>query len=357
MKSNIHDNARKEPPAFRIEQIASNDSLIKFYTGFASYILLMNFFEFLGPSVNLLTYWGDSKRKTSRRRKNMSVSPLNQFFLTLIKLRLNLRVRDLALRFHISTGLVSKYFITWISFMYQHLKELDWTPAVVQVAATLPCAFQKQYPTTYSIIDASEIFIETPSDLFVQSSTWSSYKHRNTGKFLIGCTPNGAISYVSELYVGSISDVELTRVSGYLQTLDGKAGVSVMADRGFTVRDMLAQKGAQLNTPPFMEGRKQLPVDEVKRGRSIASLRIHVERAIGRIKNYAILKGTLPITMIRVANQVVSVCAWLTNFQPTLVPLPSNNSTEDDVASYFQSLEDESEYDADSESSDVGDED
>ena len=241
--------------------------------------------------------------------------------------------------------------------MYQHLKELDWTPAVVQVAATLPCAFQKQYPTTYSIIDASEIFIETPSDLFVQSSTWSSYKHRNTGKFLIGCTPNGAISYVSELYVGSISDVELTRVSGYLQTLDGKAGVSVMADRGFTVRDMLAQKGAQLNTPPFMEGRKQLPVDEVKRGRSIASLRIHVERAIGRIKNYAILKGTLPITMIRVANQVVSVCAWLTNFQPTLVPLPSNNSTEDDVASYFQSLEDESEYDADSESSDVGDED
>ena len=343
------------PLSFRIEQIAENDSLVKFFTGFASYALFLNFFEFLGPAVYRLNYWGDVERKTSRRRKNTALTPLNQYFLTLVKLRLNLQVRDLAHRFCISTGLVSKYFITWVSFMYHHLKEIDWTPSVEQVAATLPCAFQDKYPTTYSIIDGSEIFIETPSDLFVQSSTWSNYKYHNTGKFLVGCTPNGAISYISQLYVGSISDVELTRVSGYLQTLDGKSGVSVMADRGFTVRDMLAEKGVDLNIPPFMEGREQLPADEVKRGRSIASLRIHVERAIGRIKNYTILKGTLPITMIRIANQIVSVCAWLTNFQPALIPLPSDSGMEDEVDNYFQSMED-SDYDADSEASDVSDE-
>ena len=40
---------------------------------------------------------------------------------------------------------------------------------------------------------------------------------------------------MSELYVGSIYDVELTSVSGYLDTFDGKSGVSVMADRGFTI--------------------------------------------------------------------------------------------------------------------------
>ena len=145
--------------------------------------------------------------------------------------------------------------------MYQHLKEIDWTPSIEQVAATLPCAFQEKYPTTYCIIDCSEIFIDTPSDLFVQSSTWSNYKHHNTGKFLIGCTPNGAISYVSQFYVGSISDVELTEVLGFLQTLEGKGGVSVMVDRGFTVRDLLAEMGVNLNIPPFMEGRKQLPAN------------------------------------------------------------------------------------------------
>ena len=59
-------------------------------------------------------------------------------------------------------------------------------------AGTLPLKFKEKYPTTFSIIDATEIFIQVPSDLFVQSSTWSNYKHHNTGKVLIGCTPNSA---------------------------------------------------------------------------------------------------------------------------------------------------------------------
>ena len=93
-----------------------------------------------------------------------------------------------------------------------------------------------------------------------------------------------------------------------------------MADRGFTVRDQLKAIGVNLNIPPFMEGRGKLPAAEVLEGRKIASLRIHVERVIGRIKNYTILKGTLPITLSRMANQIVCVCAWLVNFQTALIP-------------------------------------
>ena len=122
------------------------------------------------------------------------------------------------------------------------------------------------------------------------------------------------------MFVGSISDVELTRVCGLLEKLKGKTGVSIMADRGFTMQDQLQSIGIKLNVPPFMEGRQQLPPEEVQEGRKIASLRIHVERAIGRIKNFSILKGTLPLCMARLANQIVCVCAWLTNFQPALVP-------------------------------------
>ena len=204
---------------------------------------------------------------------------------------------------------------------------------------TLPHAFKNKYPTTFAIIDGSELFIETPSDLCVQSSTWSNYKHHNTFKFLVACTPNGAISYISPLYVGSISDVELTRVCGFLEKLEGRSGISIMADRGFTVKDMLANIGVELNIPPFMEGRKQLPAEEVERGRGIASLRIHVERAIGRMKTYSIMKGTLPNTLSRVANQIVSVCAWLTNFQPSLVP-PPQEYEDVDVQEYFDNMED-----------------
>ena len=125
-------------------------------------------------------------------------------------------------------------------------------PSVEQVAGTLPCAFKEKFPTTFAIIDGSEYFIETPTDLHMQSSTWSQYKHHNTAKFLIACTP---IPYVSPLFVGSISDVELTRISGFLTKLEDKPGISIMADRGFTVKDMLEKLGIGLNVPPFMEGR------------------------------------------------------------------------------------------------------
>ena len=119
--------------------------------------------------------------------------------------------------------------------------------------------------------------------------------------------------YVSPLYVGLISDVQLTRVSGFLTKLEDKPGISVMADRGFTIKDLLQNLGIELNLPPFMEGRPQLPVQEVQEGRTIAHLRIHVERAIGTIN---ILCGTLPISLARLANQIVCVCALLSNFQP-----------------------------------------
>ena len=125
-------------------------------------------------------------------------------------------------------------------------------PAVNQVLGTLPSGFREKFPTTYIIIDGSEVFIETPSDLHMQSSTWSQYKHHNTVKFLVGCTPNGAISFISSVYVGSISDVELTKVSGLLTAMKDKPGVSVMADQGFVIRDMLKEINVDLNLPAFL---------------------------------------------------------------------------------------------------------
>ena len=64
-----------------------------------------------------------------------------------------------------------------------HVSSLeDWMPSVEQVMGTLPPVFVERYPSTYAIVDASEIFIETPTDLYMQSSTWSNY---NLGTLLI----------------------------------------------------------------------------------------------------------------------------------------------------------------------------
>ena len=100
---------------------------------------------------------------------------------------------------------------------------------------------------------------------------------------------------------------------------------------------MLKELNIELNLPPFMEGRSKLPAIQVQEGRKIASLRIHVERAIRRIKNYTILKETVPLSMARIINQIVCVCAFLSNFHPTLIPPPELLS-ESDVEDYLNKL-------------------
>ena len=324
---------------FRIEDIQDNDKLITFYTGFVSYMVLIAFFKFLGPVVNNLTYWG-SQNKTGRRCRCLKLDPLNQFFLVLVKLKLNLKIKDLAYRFGLSPSQTSRYITTWICLLYQHLKEINWMPSVDQVMGTLPTVFREKFPSTYAIIDGSEVFMETPSDLVMQSSTWSQYKQHNTCKFLVACTPNGAICFVSPVYVGSISDVQLTRESGFLDAMKDKPGVSIMADKGFTVEGLLKEIDVGLNIPAFLHD-KQFSEADVNKGRKIASVRIHIERAIGRIKTFQILKGTIPISLARLTNQIIFVCAFLTNFLPALVPLPAtDHESDEDVEEYFTHLSD-----------------
>ena len=136
------------------------------------------------------------------------------------------------------------------------------------------------------------------------------YKNHNTLKALVSITPSGAISFVSKLYGGSISDRELFLQSGLLDLLE--IGDSVMADRGFTIADVLDARGVTLNIPPTKVN-DQLSASELITTRRITALRIHVERAIGKIKNFKILDG-IPNSMNGIVDQIFFVCCMLCNF-------------------------------------------
>jgi len=71
--------------------------------------------------------------------------------------------------------------------------------------------------------------------------------------------------------------VELTRLSDFLEVIKDKPGIAIMADRGFTIKDMLDKFQIELNIPPFLNERKQLPSGEVEQGRKVAAVHIHVE--------------------------------------------------------------------------------
>ena len=95
-----------------------------------------------------------------------------------------------------------------------------------------------------------------------------------------------------------------------------------MADRGFDIVTLLPN-GVALNIPPFLGSRDQLEPDEVLATRRIATLRIHVERAIECIKNFRITHF-MPSVICPLAEHIVVVCAFLTQFMEPLVPPPTN---------------------------------
>ena len=184
------------------------------------------------------------------------------------------------------------------------------------VKAYIPKCFQDAYPSTRVILDATEIRVQKPSLSEFQQMTFSSYKNTNTYKVLIRILPSGAVTFVSKVYPGSISDSKLTRCSGILDLLE--SGDSVMADHGFDIQNDLTLINVKLNIPPFLKDKDQFTEVEMIQTRRIGSLRIHVERAMERLKNFHIFDRVLPPSFVDVAEQMVFVCAVLSNFHPPL---------------------------------------
>ena len=179
-----------------------------------------------------------------------ALSVENEFFMVLCRLKVGLLEDDLAVRFGICQSAVSQIINTWIRFMFFRFKELDLFPSKEIVKLHMPECFVKKCPSTTLIIDATEIYIEKPNNPEAQQVTFSSYKNTNTMKALVGIVPKGAISFVSTLFGGSISDKESTQQSGLVDKL--QHGDCIMADRGFNIQEMLASKGVKVNVPPFM---------------------------------------------------------------------------------------------------------
>ncbi|XP_003382392.1 PREDICTED: uncharacterized protein LOC100636353 [Amphimedon queenslandica] len=302
--------------SFCIEAFMDDDSAIHFYILFPTYAHLMICYNFPGDAVHHIIYPGSSVDPSAKTRmkSQQAISPQHEFFLTLCRLMCGLMEQDLACRFQISQSTVSRIFTAWVNFLYYKFKEIPIWPIQTQVQSLIPEQFKLHYSSTHIIIDATEVFIQTPSDPHAQQLTFSSYKNHNTAKALAGITPSGAFSFITPLYGGSISDCKLFLNSGLLEILE--EGDAVMADKGFNIADVLQRKGITLNIPPRKHA-DQLGDRELIETCRIASLRIHIERAFSRVKVLKILNN-IPNNMAGLASEIFFVCAILTNFQPPL---------------------------------------
>ena len=259
----------------------------------------------------------EDKDKLKHGRKP-KLSAINQLFLYVTWLKNGFSISHTAWLFKISKATVSRYLITWTNFCYFSLGSILIWPTREQVDNIMPECFKRTYSSTRCIIDCTELYCQRPSSLATQSSLYSHYKSHVTYKGLLGISPSGAITFISQLFDGSISDKEIVRQSGFLEKSLWSPGDSVMADRGFTIEEDLKPLNVALNIPSFLRGRSQLNIAEVKESQTIASVRIHVERAIQRVKKFKILRNEIPLTLHGSVNQIWTVCL-LCNLLPPLI--------------------------------------
>jgi hypothetical protein len=316
-----------------IESIKEDDRTFQFYTNFPNYAVFSALVEYLsGRAKGNLTYWRGpndtlkfqhfSESMSSRPGPQRKLSFDEEFFLVLVKLKTGLFNKDLAFRLNVSEGLVSQVLSTWLNFLAQELKLLFEMAKVDHEDAYtgIPHCY-KAMPKLQIVLDCTELMSQTATSLAARKQTYSNYKSHDTVKFLVGISPNLCVNYVSKAWGGRATDKHITLHSdSLLENL--KRGNSVMADRGFVVGQELQHMGVKLVIPDFKgRDRPQMKADECASSEDCARARIHIERAIQRIRTFHILDRVVKLTMKDVIEQIFTVCAYLTNFQLPIVRL------------------------------------
>ena len=92
----------------------------------------------------------------------------------------------------------------------------------------------------------------------------------------------------------------------------------ILGDRGFTIHDLCAEKGATLEIPHFLEGRTAFQEVETARNKLLSRARVHVERFNERIKKFRIISGIVPLSLTPLLSQIVFITCCLANFKEPL---------------------------------------
>ncbi|XP_070559129.1 uncharacterized protein [Ptychodera flava] len=310
-----------------LEKVLESDKSVQQYTGFPGLDSLNSFFDCVCGAEKSLKYWSGSGSSTEKKYQTRGKKPgpkrkltnYQEYLLTLIRFRLGLLSSFVGDLFGVSKTRVSQIFITWMNLMGNFFSSKLWLSRQQVDQGT---------PRTRIVLDCAEFFIENPRTPTAQSTTCSSYKSHNTYKCLVGVAPDGTFNFISKLWGGNVSDKVIMAKSGLIELLE--PGDRVMADRGFNIQNLLLPKQVKSSTSAFAHkgpgGKgKRLNTKELVESRRIAKLRIHVERAIGRMKSFRMLSQILPTAMKNISNQMVVVAAGICNFHD---PLLQNRYTE-----------------------------
>ena len=112
------------------------------------------------------------------------LSLIERLFLVMDCLRLGLGEGDLAQHFKVSQFIVSRTIIrNSVNLNITNFNHYLFGISRRKITKMMPPCFRKWHPSTQIIIDCTKLFINTPSSLAGQSSTWSAYGITTLSRF------------------------------------------------------------------------------------------------------------------------------------------------------------------------------
>lgn len=266
---------------------------------------------FCGIRTALLDSLTECVKSHEGENKRNACSVKSRVAMTLCKLRLNLSFICLSVLFRLNARTCSRYVhFTIVSLAAVLRGGIQW-PSKEETLSHMPKCF-KSYSNTRIVLDCTEVPIERPKCLHCRLLTYSHYKGRQTIKFLIGISPAGWITYLSLPFGGRASDKAIFAYSDILEKLESGLD-AIMVDKGFMIEDECASSFIQLIRPPFKGKRKQFSPAEVDETKKIAAARIHVERAIQRIKIFQVLSGPVPWRTVPYMGMIMNIIGAIVN--------------------------------------------
>ncbi|KAJ3592460.1 hypothetical protein NHX12_007587 [Muraenolepis orangiensis] len=278
---------------------------VRFYTGLPNYYVLETVMWLLAPHM-------DDDDAMASSKASARLSKFQQLLLTLVRLRLDLRNQDLAYRFGVGIGTVTRAVRRAVDAMSSTLvpTAVFW-PSRAELRKNLPSAVRAAHPDCAVIIDFFSVSLEQPASRG-HAPARAQLGDGNTLKYLIGVAPQGVVTFVSRGVAGDVSDKVLAEECGFLCKL--LPGDVVLASRDLDIGQSVAARGAMFKIAGGGTERE-----------SALSLLGHVERVIAMVRHrYAVLMGPVESCFASdrsTFDKVVQVACALNNLCISAAPL------------------------------------
>lgn len=293
MQANVlHDMAQK----FKLTELLTTDSKLNAFTGIPNMTLLNKIVQLV---------------ERHERENKLEATAKDRVLLVFVILRQAISFSSVGVLFQCSASSVHRYFVHTLPLLAAIFQSaIEW-PSKEEVLNNTPLHFEK-YSRVRGVVDCTEIAVERSGCVTCRLLTYSQYKSTYTVKFLVCVSPGGTITFISDAFGGRASDKAITERCGLLDKFESFTD-DIMVDRGFFIDDLCASRAVGIVRPPFLGKESQFSEADALKTADIARARVHVERAIQRVKIFKMFNGTILWEMLPHIDQLFTVACGMTN--------------------------------------------